>query len=71
MVDRCVCFNRTFSEMKEISKKYNLKTISELKKYITYGENCKLCIPYIELMLKTGKTEFGPIDFGEIAGDPD
>lgn len=63
MVDRCVCFNRTFSEIKEISDKYNIKTISELKKYITFGENCRLCIPYVELMLKTGKTEFEPVNF--------
>jgi hypothetical protein len=65
MVDRCICFNRTFSEMKEIAAKNNVKTITELKKYITFGENCKLCIPYVELMLKTGKTEFEPIIFDE------
>ncbi len=65
MVDRCVCFNIKFSEMKEIAAKNNAKTITELKKYIIFGENCKLCIPYIELMLKTGKTEFEPMNFGE------
>jgi hypothetical protein len=65
MVDRCVCFDIKFSEMKEIAEKNNVKTITVLKKFITFGENCKLCIPYVELMLKTGKTEFEPIIFDE------
>ena len=63
MVDRCICFNRTFSEIKIIADKHNIKSISELKKCITFGENCKLCIPYVELMLKTGEIEFEPINF--------
>jgi len=64
MVDRCVCFNITFSEMKEIAAKNKVKTITELKKYIVFGENCKLCIPYVELILKTGETKFEPMNFG-------
>jgi NAD(P)H-nitrite reductase large subunit len=48
--------------MKAVSEKYGLKSVEELKQYFTFGENCKLCIPYVELMLKTGKTEFEPMD---------
>jgi len=66
MVDRCVCFDKKFSEMKRVSEKYGLKSVEELKHYFTFGENCKLCIPYVELMLKTGKTEFEPIDIKDI-----
>jgi hypothetical protein len=63
MVDRCVCFEKKFSEMKIIAGKYNLKNIKELKEYIVFGENCKFCLPYVELMLETGKTEFEPLYF--------
>jgi len=43
----------------------NLKTFEELKQYIQFGENCKLCVPYVKLMIKTGKTEFEPMQFSE------
>jgi hypothetical protein len=63
MVDRCVCYNRLFSDMQQIMIHNNIKTFDELKRYITFGENCKLCIPYVKLMIQTGKTEFEPIHF--------
>lgn len=65
MVNKCVCNDNLFSEMKAVSDRYRLKTITDLKEYILFGENCKFCIPYIELMLKTGKTEFEPMLFDE------
>jgi bacterioferritin-associated ferredoxin len=66
MVDRCVCFNRFFSEMQQVMIHNNIKTFEELKKYITFGENCSLCVPYVELMIKTGRTEF---EYTEVTGD--
>ncbi len=66
MVDRCVCFNRLFSEMQQIMVHKRLNTFEELKRYITFGENCKLCEPYVKLMISTGRTEFEPI---EISGE--
>jgi hypothetical protein len=65
MVDRCVCFDKKFSEMKLTAEKNNIKDINELKKYFLFGENCRLCIPYVELMLNTGKTEFEPMAFNK------
>lgn len=62
MVTKCICYDKLFAEMKAVSEKYGLKSVEELKQYFTFGENCKLCIPYVELMLKTGKTEFEPMD---------
>jgi len=62
MVTKCVCYDKLFSEMKLISEKYGLKNIQELKEHFLFGENCKLCLPYVELMLKTGKTEFEPMN---------
>ncbi len=65
MVTKCVCSDKLFSEMKAVSEKYGLKTLNELKEYIQFAENCKFCIPYIEMMLKTGETEFEPVFFNE------
>ena len=62
MVDRCVCYNRLFSEMKNIIDRNNLNSIDELKNHILFGLNCSLCIPYVELIFKTGKTEFEVIN---------
>jgi NAD(P)H-nitrite reductase large subunit len=58
MVDRCVCFNKTFKELKITAGLHGCTTIPELKKYVIFSENCKLCVPYIEKMLETGETEF-------------
>ena len=61
MVTKCVCNDNLFSEMKTVSEKYELNSIAELKEYVIFAENCKFCLPYVELMLKTGRTEFEPI----------
>lgn len=66
MVSKCVCYDKTFAEMKLLIEKYNIKTIEGLRAHIPFGMNCKLCVPYIELVFKTGKTGFEPIVF---AGD--
>lgn len=57
-VTKCVCFDITFEEMKSIMKKNNIKTLEELKEIKALSGNCKLCLPYIIEMIKTGKTEF-------------
>jgi hypothetical protein len=44
--------------MKVTADKYELKNVNELKEYVQIGGNCQFCIPFIEMMLKTGKTEF-------------
>jgi NAD(P)H-nitrite reductase large subunit len=63
MVDRCVCYEKTFSEMKALIDAKRLNTIEELKKYMVFGENCKICIPYVQMIFKTGKTSFDVIPF--------
>jgi bacterioferritin-associated ferredoxin len=57
-VTKCVCYDMTFQELKEIMKKNDLKTIEELRKIKPVGTNCKLCVPYIKRMISTGETEF-------------
>ncbi len=61
MVDRCVCYEKKFSEMKAVIDAKGLRTIEELKKYMVFGENCGLCIPYVQMIFKTGKTTFDVI----------
>lgn len=58
MVTKCICSDILFSEMKVTADKYELKNVNELKEYVQFGGNCQFCIPYIEMMFKTGKTEF-------------
>ena len=55
---KCICFDTTFKEMKEIMKKNNINSIEELRQIKQISANCKLCLPYIEKMIKTGQTEF-------------
>lgn len=58
MVDRCVCYDKTFAEMKSVIDEQGLSSFDELKNHITFAENCRLCVPYVELVIKTGKTVF-------------
>ncbi len=57
-VTKCVCYDTTFEEMKEIMEKNNIGTIDELRKIKPVALNCKLCLPYIIKMIETGKTKF-------------
>ena len=67
MVDRCVCSNKMFSELKKIIDKEKVESAESLREYISFGQNCSLCLPYVKLIFKTGKTEFEPMP---AAGDP-
>lgn len=59
-VTRCICHDRSFVEIKKYAEEHDVSTLEELqiKKYCSCG--CGLCSPYVELMLKTGKTIFEP-----------
>jgi bacterioferritin-associated ferredoxin len=57
-IDKCVCSNITFLEVKEIAENQNVKDIEGLLEAIEVAKNCKLCLPYLNEMLKTGQTEF-------------
>ena len=65
MVDRCVCSDTTFIEIKNVINKNCLTSVNNLKNFVEFGENCRLCVPYIELIFKTGKTEFEPLRIDE------
>jgi bacterioferritin-associated ferredoxin len=63
MVNRCICSKTSFFRMKEIIDNCKLSSMDELKEHVEFAENCRLCVPYIDLVFKTGKTEFEPIKF--------
>lgn len=66
MVDRCVCYEIKFSAMKDVLYKHGLKTTDELKQCMVFGENCGICIPYINLVFETGKSTFDVINYNII-----
>jgi bacterioferritin-associated ferredoxin len=66
MVTKCVCYDKTFAEMKLLIEKFNINTIDGLRAHIPFGMNCKLCVPYVEQVFITGKTSFDVID---VTGD--
>ena len=60
-IDRCVCFERTFSELKQVAEDARMDSVPELQEHVTFGSNCGLCLPYVERMLLTGETTFGKV----------
>ena len=68
MVTRCVCFNVSFADLKEVAQEDGITDIDALRQVILCGANCRFCVPYIERMLRTGETEFAwPEDEAERA----
>lgn len=56
-VDRCVCFDVRFSELKQYASARPCQ-YEELRKRFNCGRGCGLCIPYIREMLRTDRTSF-------------
>ncbi len=53
-VKMCVCFNIPFAQLKAM----DYPNMDSLQAESRCGTQCGTCLPYIELMLETGKTEF-------------
>ena len=60
-IDRCVCFQVLFSELKQRALKTGAGTIEELQREVDFGLRCRLCHPYVRRMLRTGETAFSEI----------
>lgn len=60
-IDRCYCFQQTFSTLKELAGAHGVDTVAALQEHVTFGQQCKLCHPYVRRMLRTGETVFGEI----------
>ncbi len=63
MIDRCICFDKTFGDMKKIIDEHGFSSINELNSIIPFDENCGICRPYVQLVIQTGKTSFDTIKF--------
>lgn len=56
-VNRCVCSNVRFEELIKIAGELQIKDADTLSKKVDVARNCRLCVPYINIMLSTGITE--------------
>jgi bacterioferritin-associated ferredoxin len=57
-VDRCICHEITFAEIKDIATENKLDCVKEIQQNGIACTNCKLCVPYVEMVLETGETIF-------------
>ena len=57
-IDRCVCFDRTFADLKHVALATRASTVEALQAHAAFGEKCGLCHPYVRRMLRTGETVF-------------
>lgn len=60
-IDKCVCYRKSFKEILFFAKQENIKDIDTLADRTCFGDKCGMCVPYVKLALKTGKTEFSAI----------
>lgn len=60
-IDRCYCFQQRFADLKAVARAEGVRTVEALQEHVTFGENCKLCHPYVRRMLRTGETAFDRI----------
>jgi hypothetical protein len=60
-IDRCICFDRSFEELKRVSDIEGADSLETLQRHVEFGRQCELCHPYVRRMLRTGETWFGEI----------
>jgi bacterioferritin-associated ferredoxin len=58
MVDRCICFQKTFAELKQIAEAEGAYEIEALQRHVDFGLRCGLCKPYVARMFATGRVVF-------------
>lgn len=61
-VTRCVCFNKPFVVLRRVAETTGADSIEALQNEIVFGQNCRLCHPYVARMLATGETDFDVMD---------
>lgn len=57
-IDRCYCFQQTFAALKDVAQETGAENVAALQEHVTFGQQCKLCHPYIRRMLRTGEMVF-------------
>ncbi len=69
-VDRCVCHEISFAALKaEAERQGPNASIESLAKATGAGTGCGTCVPYLKLMLETGRTSFAVLPI--VRHDPD
>lgn len=59
-VTKCVCHQRSFEDIKAYADKHNITSSVKLQQERLCGCGCGMCLPYIDLVLESGETEFSP-----------
>ncbi|NET33420.1 MAG: hypothetical protein F6K19_15595 [Cyanothece sp. SIO1E1] len=60
LVNKCVCHNTSFEDIKKYVEEHQVKTVRELQASDICSTKCQMCEPYVELVIKTGEVEFVP-----------
>lgn len=60
-IDRCLCFDRTFAELRRTADRTGAATVEALQRHVPFGLRCGLCKPYVRRMLATGETVFSEV----------
>lgn len=71
-VDRCVCLNLSFDELKKLASDRSLSA-DQLREQTGCGGGCGMCVPYIHVMMRTGETSMPvmrPAEFRTILCKP-
>lgn len=55
-VNRCICFDRGFDEIRDIAEATG-GGLLEAHKQTGCGARCGLCLPYIQFMLRCGESD--------------
>jgi bacterioferritin-associated ferredoxin len=63
-VDRCVCRNVTFAELWQIHQSTGA-SLRQLQAQTGCGTVCGMCLPYIKVVLKTGRVRLPVMGTGE------
>lgn len=59
-VDKCICHDKSFEEIKQYASEKNIQSVEELRSARFCSCGCGLCGPYVEMVLDTGETAFEP-----------
>jgi len=60
LVNRCICHERSFEEIKEYAQQKGYKDLEDLQIDNYCSNGCRICAPYVEMVLETGETAFEP-----------
>tara|TARA_R110002096_G_scaffold39845_3_gene108664 strand:- start:4132 stop:4347 length:216 start_codon:yes stop_codon:yes gene_type:complete len=60
LVTRCICHDKSFEEIKGFAQENDITDVRELQALNYCSNSCRLCAPYVEMVLETGETEFTP-----------